>query len=275
MNKNGPTKITSTSTVCGLCAFHTQHMVMSGEHPIYEHYCHEPRSMAVARAHPPIFGEIHGREIGKTDNTPDWCPLLPQNEKAIAVKSKIIVFDYETGGTLPKHPNIQLAAIAVDEQWNELDSFESKIAFDPAECETKALEINHYDAKAWEDAPRSDEVFAKFSAFLSKHATMEQVSKRTGRPYTVARLAAYNFPFDKERLWAMADGCFVPAYPLGLDILQRAMWYVLEHGLKVENHQLGTIAKALGIDAGGAHDALADVRISAQIAKKIGQKVAV
>lgn len=79
---SGPTKITSTATVCGLCQFHTQHMLMSGEHPIYEHFCHEPRSMAVAKGHPPIFGEIHGREIGRTDNTPDWCPLLPQNQDA-------------------------------------------------------------------------------------------------------------------------------------------------------------------------------------------------
>lgn len=41
---------------------------------------------------------------------------------------EIVLFDFETGGVKPEHPSIQLSAIAVDEQWNELDSFERKIA---------------------------------------------------------------------------------------------------------------------------------------------------
>lgn len=121
------------------------------------------------------------------------------------MKQRIVIIDFETGGTLPQHPNIQLAAIAVDEEWNEVDHFESKITFNPADCDPKALELNHFDGNAWHDAPRSDEVFAKFCGFLKNHATMEMRSKRTGNPYKVARIAAYN----KDRLLGMADGSFV------------------------------------------------------------------
>lgn len=185
--------------------------------------------------------------------------------------NKIIVFDYETGGIEPHHPNIQLAAIAVNEMWEEVDAFESKIAFDVAKCEPKALELNHFDAKAWVDAPRPEDVFASFCGFLKKHATMEMVSKRTGKPYKVARLAAYNAAFDKDRLWAMADGQFVPAHPQALCILQRAAWWVLEVGGKIDNLKLSSVAAALGIPSDGAHDALADVRIAAEIARKIGE----
>lgn len=184
-------------------------------------------------------------------------------------EQKIVIFDYETGGVKPEHPNIQLAAIAVDQKWNEVESFERKIKFDPAKCSPEALEINHYDSDAWKDAIPESEVFREFAAFLSKHATMEQVSKRTGNPYTVARIAAYNFNFDKDRLWAMSRGNFVPAYPQGLCLMQRAMWFALDVSLPVENFRLTSVAHALGIPIDDAHDALGDVRMSAAVAKKI------
>lgn len=184
---------------------------------------------------------------------------------------KRIVFDFETGGVLPAHPNIQLAAIAVDEKWNEVDSFNSKIAFDPATCDAEALAMNHYDAKAWDGAPKSDSVASRFGAFLKKNATTRLISKRTGNPYTVAQLAGYNASFDKDRLWAMFAGEFVPASHLVLCVLQRALWYTMEAGLKPENHQLSTIAKMLGIATDGAHDAMADVRMTAAVARKIGE----
>lgn len=188
--------------------------------------------------------------------------------------NKIIVIDFESGGILPTNPNIQIAAIAVDEKWNELDSFERKIRFDPAKCHPDALKLNHYEPEAWKDAMEEIDAFHDFAAFLSKHATMEQVSRKTGRTYFVARLAAFNYSFDKDRLWAMAQGNFVPAYPLGLCILQRSLWFALDVGLPVENFKIATVATALGISVEGAHDALADVRISASVARKIEESYA-
>lgn len=181
----------------------------------------------------------------------------------------ICIIDFETGGVLPEHPNIQLAAIAVDENGAEVDSFNSKIAFDPKLCEPEALEMNHYTPEAWEGAPSADQVFVSFCEFLGRHKTMEMVSKRTGRPYNVARLAAFNIQFDKDRLWAMADSRFVPAHPLGLCILNRAMWWALETGAVLENFKLPTVAHALGIPTAGAHDALFDVRMAAEVMRRI------
>ena len=36
----------------------------------------------------------------------------------------IVFFDLETGGLEPTHPDIQLAAVALDGEWNELESFD-------------------------------------------------------------------------------------------------------------------------------------------------------
>lgn len=118
----------------------------------------------------------------------------------------IIVLDFETGGIQPHHPNIQLAAIAVDGAWDEVSLFERKIAFDPALCEPEALELNHYSPKAWNGAATGSQVFAGFCKWLDRYKSVKIVSKRTGRPYEVARLAAYNAGFDKDRLWAMSGG---------------------------------------------------------------------
>lgn len=183
--------------------------------------------------------------------------------------NEIVMIDYETGGLDFAHPNIQLAAVALDEQWREVDSFESKIKFDPAVCEPKALEVNRYDAKAWAGAPSSDEVFGKFCGWLKKHATMEMTSKRTGSKYKVARLAAFNAPFDKDRLWQMADGQFVPAHPQMFCAMQLAMWSSLQGMFDADSFKLTDVAKGLGLPFGDAHDALTDVRIASAVVREI------
>ena len=61
-----------------------------------------------------------------------------------------VFFDLETGGVTPDHPDIQLAAIAVDSDLNELDSFERKIQFKESDADPEALKLNHYDASIWD-----------------------------------------------------------------------------------------------------------------------------
>lgn len=180
----------------------------------------------------------------------------------------VVVFDFETGGLSPHHPNIQLAAIAVDDSWNEIESFESKIAFDPSLCDAEALALNHYAADAWKSAPECPYVFAMFCSFLKRHSSVEMISKRSGRPYSVARLAAYNATFDRDRLWAMSGSQFVPAHPQALCIMQRAMWAV-QSGASFKSFKLTDVAEKLGIGNDGAHDALADVRIAAAVARAL------
>lgn len=115
---------------------------------------------------------------------------------------KIVVFDLETGGLHEDAPIIQLAAVAVDRDWNEIDSYEVKIRFAADEADPEALKMNHYDAEIWErEAKPRGAVISEFSDFLNRHKCIEMVSKRTGAPYQVALLAGYNAAtFDGPRL---------------------------------------------------------------------------
>lgn len=184
----------------------------------------------------------------------------------------LVFFDFETGGIEPSKPEIQLAAIAVDSEFKEVAHFESKIAFNEADADPEALKMNHYTAEAWKDAPPNDDVVRRFAAFSDKYKSVEMVSKRTGRPYNVARLAGHNAAtFDAPRLRRMFDatGCFAPFHPIPLDTLQLALWKLQFMEKKPKNFQLGTLCEFFGINPEGAHDALTDVRLSAALTKAI------
>lgn len=191
----------------------------------------------------------------------------------------LVFFDFETGGLNPESPDIQLAAIAVDSNWTEIDTFERKIQFDVTKADTKALEMNHFDADVWKQHAKPESVVAEdFSAFLGRHKSIEMVSKRTGNPYSVARLAGHNaLTFDGPRLKAMFERyrMFLPAHPLVLCTLQRAMWWFLENGKSVESLKLASLCDFFGTKLPDAHDALADVRGSIIIAKAMAVSVEV
>lgn len=185
-----------------------------------------------------------------------------------------IYFDSETGGVLPKHPTIQLAAIAInDETGEEIGQFECKIRFDEAECDPEALKMNHYTPEAWKDAIAPDLAALKFAAFAKPFMCIEMVSKKTGNPYRVGKLAGHNaLTFDLPRLRQLFGSNFFPFSYHVRDTLQRALWYFDEH-LEIsrpDNLKLGTLCSFFGIDVtDGAHDALYDVRLSAALARAI------
>lgn len=185
----------------------------------------------------------------------------------------IVFFDLETGGVQPEHPDIQLAAVALDYPWDEIETFEAKIQFEEAAADPEALKLNHYDRDLWKLESKPERVVVKeFSEFLNRHRSVEMVSKRTGRPYGVARLAGHNaITFDNPRLQAMFQrhGVFLPAHPQVLCTLQRCLWYAVESGVKFESLKLGSVCQHFGIPLPEAHDALADVRGSIAIARKL------
>src|ERR1019366_3616301 len=105
----------------------------------------------------------------------------------------LVFFDLETAGLTSAHPDIQLAAIAVDPDWNELDTFDEKIRFDISRADPEALKLNHYDPAIWErEALGECAVVKSFAAFLGPYKCVQLVSKRTGNPYSVARLAGHH-----------------------------------------------------------------------------------
>lgn len=187
----------------------------------------------------------------------------------------VVFFDLETGGTLPTHPTIQLAAIAV-EDGREVGCFEQNIAFMESECDPEALKLNHYDRALWiETAVHPGVCRSRFEAWLRPYRSVTLTSKRTGQPYTVARLAGYNaLTFDEPRLRAMLNGQFTPWEYRVRDVLQRVTFYFDEHPElpPPENFKLSTVAAYFGIDTDGAHGALADARMCAAVYAAITER---
>lgn len=107
-------------------------------------------------------------------------------------------------------------------------------------------------------------VMDRFSFMLGKYKAIQMVSKRTGKPYSVARLAGFNAAtFDGPRIFNLFGKVnkFLPAHPRVLCVLQRAEWWFEEKGIaRPSDMQLGTLCKYFNIDLSGAHDALIDVR---------------
>jgi len=189
-----------------------------------------------------------------------------------------IFFDLETGGLEALDPDIQLAAVAVNDQWKELDSFEAKIQFNESEANPEALALNHYDPVAWKaEARPPPEVLWKFARFLEPYRSLELISKAKGISYLVARLAGHCVStFDGPRLWRLAreHTIFLAAHPQMKDTLQLALWWRDGRWFRdgaPENLKLATLCKWFEIPLPEAHDALADVRASVALAKSLNQ----
>lgn len=187
-----------------------------------------------------------------------------------------IFFDLETGGVQPQHPTIQIGAIAVDASGAEASSFECKILFDESKCDPEALAINGYTKEAWKHAQTERATAASFANWLKPYASIEMVSKNSGKPYRVAKLAGYNaVSFDLPRPKALFGTEFFPCSYLVRDVLQRALFYFDERPSVTppENFRLATVAAYFDIPTNGAHDALADARMSARLAARLAEEV--
>ena len=197
------------------------------------------------------------------------------------MSGRAVYFDLETGGLDARHPDIQLAAIAIDEaseaRWAELETFEMKLAFDPVTADPKALEINHWTAEAWAQAEAPIRVVSRFTDFLDRHMSHEMINK-FGRRYPVAKLIGHNAAtFDGPRLQTLfkRHGRFLPADPRVRCTCQRALWWFDEHpdAPRPDNYKLATLCRYFGIEVAETHEALADVRLTIALARALSQEV--
>lgn len=183
-----------------------------------------------------------------------------------------IYFDTETAGLTPAHPTIQLAAIAIDDASGlERSNFEVKIRFNEADADPEALAMNHWDRVVWAKSDVTPDNAARlFAEWVRPYCSIEMISKRTGNPYKVAKLAGYNaLTFDLPRLKALFGTQFFPCSYHVRDVLQRAMFWFDENPTapRPENLKLGTVCAYFGIPVIDAHDALGDVRMTAALAR--------
>lgn len=188
-----------------------------------------------------------------------------------------VYFDLETGGLEPHHPIIEAAFIAVDRDWREQAELHLRLQFDEAACDPEALAMNHYSRELWAMTAVDPAVGIKQVAkFLNKFRSIRMTSYRTGQEYLVARLAGYNGPhFDRQflRRWADQHDQFLGADPRVLCVMQRALWYFLEHGIEVtqSNLKLAEVCRHFGIEIPQAHTALDDCRAAIALAKSLCQ----
>lgn len=196
-------------------------------------------------------------------------------------RDRIVVFDVETGGLDPdRHPIIQFAGVAVDvtDRWKELEALELKIQFDANAADPKALEINRYDPEVWRrDGVLPAVALRRIAEFLRRHATLRKVSARNGAGYEVARLCGHNGKFDGDFLAATFKraGVFLPGacYEV-LDTLALARWVSMVSPPGPTDHKLGSLCAWMGIELLDAHDALADVRATCELARRLLAQVA-
>lgn len=188
---------------------------------------------------------------------------------------RLVFIDLETGGPDPKrHPIIQLAAIAVDEQFEVLEAFEAKIQFDRRRANSHSLRKNHFHPGVWAKEARDAKIVARdFADFLRTHATLSALSAQ-GKSYRVAQLVAHNAAFDCPFLetWFDKQGLYLPARRLVLCTMQLAMWlFTLSGDEPPSNFQLATLCEHFGVPfhAAAAHEALGDVTATVKLFQAI------
>ncbi len=188
---------------------------------------------------------------------------------------RIVYYDLELDGLHLEAQVTQLGAVAMDGD-KELGHFERKLKFDLSKSDPQALSLNGYDPEAWIFAVEPSQAIKSFAAWLGFYSDVEFVSKRTGRPYKVAKLGGFNcIAFDNHRLNRLFGESFKPWDQRTLDVMQLANWAV-EFGV-MDKPRFGLtlvdIANALGIHLHNAHDALADARATAQVASELRNRM--
>jgi len=185
---------------------------------------------------------------------------LEGNQESKQKHQNYLFIDLETGGLYPKqHCILQVAAVITDLNFKIQGYFMSYVKPHPElEVTKEALAINQL---VWEDlqrAPQENTVASALHNFASLvgHA---------------GRFAGYNCQFDLEFLslmWQRHNIATVPYQVPWLDIYT-ASKSILGNNLGLPNFKLASVANYFGVNAAGAHDALEDLFMTIEIARRL------
>lgn len=190
----------------------------------------------------------------------------------------VVWLDIETDRLDPLTANpIQVACIATDRMTlEEIDRFEIKILFDIGAADPSALERNCYDAKAWVGATELYPSLVELGAFFRKHSTWERISKRSGKTYTTCEIgghniAAYDAVILSEAYKRCAEFCPAATWTTGpVDTMHWARSIEFARGERWETgFSLKALCERFGIVLDNEHDALADVKATVELARKL------
>lgn len=201
----------------------------------------------------------------------------------MADNRNIIVFDFETTGRdTSKVDILQIGAVIIDRNSLKIkDEFECMMQpndmsiLDTEECK-EALKVNHITKEQLETAPQAKTMFPVFANWIMKHNTKKG---SFGAPIPAGwGIDNYDMPiFNRycneygywDNKWS-AQTLMNPIFTLDA---MKHLWFWTRNNKDVDNLKLGTILEYMGVSkqeiAEGAHNALWDVKWSAQIIIKL------
>ena len=195
--------------------------------------------------------------------------------------NNICVFDFETGGRDPNSCEIlQIGACMID-RWNLeiIDTFNSlaKPRF-PDKVEDGALEVNRLSREDLDKAPDIKIVWEQFTSWVNKY----NKSKGALGPYNAPIASGYNIigydlpilsryckefgPWDEKKA---TQKLFNQIYKF--DLMDH-MWFWTENNDQIKSLKLTSVCEWMGFskaDLENAHDAMQDVKNTAQIIVKL------
>jgi len=202
--------------------------------------------------------------------------------------NKICVFDLETDGSDPRYCSpVQLAAIMIDPVSLEIiKNSEFNINLKPEVMEKDdnyeyTTDILDFHAKVkgcakqdvynlWKKYPKQDQSWKMFTSYLDQYHT--RTSKKSQFSAPIA--AGYNINrFDLPIIHRLSEkfgnvnkeGRSDLFYPRDVVDIMNMVFYWFESNNDLKSYTLDSLRDYLGINKEGAHDALKDVRDSAQI----------
>lgn len=176
-----------------------------------------------------------------------------------------VFFDLETTDVdIARAEIIQLAAVAVDSELREVDSFSRLVTFNEKRANPEALKINHYDPERWKvHAQPAAVVLKAFCEWSRPYQDQTRIAKVSGKPFKVGTLCGYNaarFDFPLIERHCKANGIFLPFDFRVRDAMLVAQSVCDFTGVTPKDFKLGTIAELFKVEVENAHDALSDVR---------------
>jgi DNA polymerase III epsilon subunit-like protein len=202
--------------------------------------------------------------------------------------NKICVFDLETDGSDPRSCSpVQIAAIMIDPNNLEIikDS-EFNINVKPEVLEKDnnyqyTTDILDFHAKvkscskenvysAWQNYPKQDQSWKMFTSYLEQYHTRTTKKSQFSAPIA----AGYNINrFDLPIMHRLSEkfgninkeGRSDIFYPRDVIDLMNVVFYWFENNNDLKNYTLDALRDYFGISKEGAHDALKDVKDSANI----------
>lgn len=202
--------------------------------------------------------------------------------------NKICVFDFETDGSDPKICSpVQIAAVIIDPiQLEIIEGSEFNINFKPEVLEASeeyqyTTDILEFHSKVkgcsqedvlnqWKKYPKQEISWKLFTNYLDKYHTRSSKKSQFSAPIA----AGYNiYRFDLPIVNRLSikynntnkEGNSDIFFPRDVVDVMNLVFYWFEHNNELKSYTLDTLRDYFGIDKTGAHDALKDVKDTADI----------